>query len=389
MTQEPKLEQYDDLIKSVDWLASSDLPLAITLTEFLEPSEGKEAVIFPPTYAKSEKGERPNAFSPYQVDVLDEKLTPQEAARSGQEANNCLLDSVGSQANRMEAKFKDRLFSKLVPQIEIVLNTKVDGEERKVRKSLLEIGHRIADGAIDCTDLRSTEVEQAIKNLRDEASAYRLAKLAPTSLVFGFWDSRQTQYKFGRILSSTIRATNVARVNRSAQFTAAFDKKDLPELPKSKVELSEIGLDSVPSPNQHGGVRVFGQITRRTQINLVRLRALAVTKRVDQDRLDIDDEETLALRRYVLGLALVAARIQREEYDLRVGCLLRTVRSEASLVRNGSNPEEDFNWDRGFVLKYAEKAAEAFVVGENRESTFDKALASKALARAEKSKAKN
>ncbi len=389
MAQEIQIDRYDDFIKSVDWLADADLPVAITLTEILEPSEGKDAIIFPPTFAKPEKGERPSPFSPYQIDVLDEKLTPQEAERSKQEANNCLIDSVGSQANRMEDKFKDVPFSKLVPQIEVTLNTKIGDEEREVKKSLLEIGHRIADGAIDCTDLRSKEVDQAIKDLRDESNARRLAKLAPTSLVFGFWDSRQTQYKFGRILSSTIRATNVARVNRSAQFTSAFDKKDLPELPKSKVELSEIGLDGVPSPNQHGGVRVFGQIIRRTQINLVRLRALAVTKRDDQNNIVIDKDPTLALRRYVLGLALVAARIQREEYDLRIGCLLRTVKSDSKVVYNSSKPEEDFTWDRSSVFKFAEKAAEVFEVGGNKRTTFDKELARKALGKAEKNKAKD
>ena len=49
-------------IKSVDWLADADLPVAITLTEILEPAEDKDAIIFPPTFAV-----RQGCAHPYQV----------------------------------------------------------------------------------------------------------------------------------------------------------------------------------------------------------------------------------------------------------------------------------------------------------------------------------
>ncbi len=105
---------YDEYIESVDWLAEADLPVAITLTEVLQPSEGNDAIIFPPTFAVGK-----TARHPYQIDVLDEKLTPQEAEKAGLEANNCLIDSVGSQANRMESVFKQPPLNKLVPQITV------------------------------------------------------------------------------------------------------------------------------------------------------------------------------------------------------------------------------------------------------------------------------
>ena len=50
-----------------------------------------------------------------------------------------------------------------------------------------------------------------------------LAKLAPTSLVFGAWDSRDTQAKLPRLIASTIRAYNVRKLRRSAQFVPAVD----------------------------------------------------------------------------------------------------------------------------------------------------------------------
>ena len=74
-------------------------------------------------------------------------------------------------------------------------------------------------------------------------------------------------YKFGRILSSTIRATNVVRVKRSAQFNPAFDPSQIgfaDELPEeadesqsseesadraadSKDPLSRLGLRAAPA----------------------------------------------------------------------------------------------------------------------------------------------
>src|SRR5215475_12415736 len=172
--QEVQIDQYDDFIKSVDWLDDADLPVAITLTEILEPSEGKEAIIFPPTFAVKQ-----GMPHPYQLDELNDKsdnrMSPQEAATAGFEANNCLIDSVGSQANRMESVFQKAPLSALVPQITVLLN---DGTSA----NLLDIGHRIADGAVRFSGLRE-DVTAAIEELRDNANAEALARLAPTSLI--------------------------------------------------------------------------------------------------------------------------------------------------------------------------------------------------------------
>ena len=373
MAQEIQIDRYDDFINSVDWLADADLPIAITLTEILEPAEDKDAIIFPPTFAV--KG-MPH---PYQLDELNDKssnkLSPQEAAKAGLEVNNCLIDSVGSQANRMESIFQQEPLSALVPQITVRLNDKTSA-------NLLDVGHRIADGAVRFSGLRN-EVTAAIEALRDAANAAPLAKLAPTSLVFGFWDSRPetTMYKFGRMLSSTIRATNVGIVKRSAQFNPTFDPTQLGlanELSEGETEtqdnsgkaadgkdpLSKLGLRAAPAVNTHGGVRVFGQVVRRTQINLVRLRALAIT---NEGR--IDEADTLKLRRYVLSLALVAARAQTN-YNLREGCLLRCVQSQAKWVFT-NNESKPFEWDRLDILAYAQQAASDFGVGSDKTVGFD------------------
>lgn len=395
MTKPIETNQYDEFIQSVDWLQDATLPIAITFTELLEPSEGQDAIIFPPTFAHDKR----KSEHPYQIDVLDEKQTPQEAQTAHREANNCLIDSIGSQANRMESVFKQSPLSALVPQITISLKS---SDAKKTGVNLLDVGHRIADGAVRFTGLRE-EVTTAIKALRDDANAEPLAKLSPTSLIFGFWDSRPetTMYKFGRMLSSTIRATNVAVVKRSAQFNPTFDptllgfdpdasEEDTEGTEKSgksndKDPLSQLGLRSAPATNTHGGVRVFGQIIRRTQINLVRLRALAVTKNGV-----IHEEDTLKLRRYILGLAFVAARVQTN-YDLREGCLLRCTQSQAHLVYSTDN-NKPFDWNQAHLYGYAKQVAEEFGVGTPKQVDFDvekmKEAASKKKTDAKKSSKK-
>lgn len=342
------LKTHDALIRTSDWLTDNEMPVAIVLTEMLEPALGTDAEIFPPTFAKDGKERHP-----YNIDELRTDIAP-SAAKDGDIVNTCLIDSIGSQANRMETCFKKMPLSGLVPQITVVAKNQ--------KANLLDIGHRIADAAVRFSELEA-EAHSAIVNLEKNGNALDLAQLAPTSLVFGFWDSRETQFKFGRVLSSVIRATNVSYITRSAQFDAVFDAKQMFEDKEYKEygtgnnnALSAIGLQDAPAAGTHGGVRVFGTITRRTQINLVGLRALAVTN----EKGEIKEDETMKLRRYLLGLALVAARCQTS-YNLREGCLLTRVSEKATAVySDGKRP--DFKWDLKAVLDYSQAAAQEFDV---------------------------
>ena len=319
-----KTAQYDSYIAVADWLQQRDQPVSITLTEILEPSGGPGTIIFPPTYARN-PGEIPH---PYAISTLRSDLAPEAAATQGLEANICDLDSVGSQANRMEPAFIQPPLSSLVPQRVIKAGS--------ATVNLLQIGHRVADGAVRFSAL-SEQATKAIAALGTECDATALARLAPTSLIFGFWDSRETMLRSARLLSSTIRATNVAVLKRSAQFNPAFDPSalDLAEpdagqpapAHDAKDPLSQQGLRSAPAVDTHGGVRVFGQITRRTEINLVALRSLAVVKGGK-----LDAAETLKLRRYLLALSLVAGRVQNA-YSLRQGCLLVPASSPAPVAQ--------------------------------------------------------
>lgn len=340
------LATHDALIRTTDWLTETEMPVALVLTETLEPALGMDAEIFPPTFAKDGRERHP-----YNIDELRTDIAP-SAAKDGDIVNTCLIDSIGSQANRMETCFKKKPLSGLVPQIMVVAKDQ--------KANLLDIGHRIADAAVRFSELE-TEAHGAIVKLEKRGNALDLARLAPTSLVFGFWDSRETQFKFGRILSSVIRATNVSYITRSAQFDAVFDAKQMFEDKEYREygtgnnnPLSAHGLQDAPAAGTHGGVRVFGTIKRRTQINLVGLRALAVTN----ENGDIEKDETMKLRRYLLGLALVAARCQTS-YNLREGCLLTRVSEKAAVVYSDGK-RSDFDLGLQAVWDYAQAAAQDF-----------------------------
>jgi len=355
------LDRYDSYLRSGDWLADRDKPVAVTLTELLEPSGGAGTVIFPATYAKGDKSP-----SPYDIDVLRSDIPPEEAGERA-EVNICHLDSVGSQANRMEPVFAQ---TKLVPQVFIV---GPDGS----KVNLLEVGHRITDGAVGFSALEA-EAVQCIEALR-EGNAVNLAKLAPTSLLFGLWDSRRTQFRFPRILSSYINATNVAPLRRSAQFNPAFEPSALGYESGDQIEknqddknpLSQVGLRAVPSVDQHGGVRVYGHIVRKTEINLVTLRSLTGS----------DESETLKLRRYILGLALVAGRAQ-SNYNLRQGCLL-IAKSKPTAQLVYPDKRDTFAWEFPEALEYSTLAAEEFGVGAGGEYAFEKTKLDTFLKKAE------
>ena len=184
------------------WADDPDGPVALHLRQPLLPVEGPGAPIFPPTYAFPDS----HAYHGYNVDELSDGTRV------------AAIDSVGAQANRMEPVFlaaragePDNPRADLVPQIDIAY-----GNEKSI--SILEAGHRLGDAVIRSTELKD-EARNAFNAFLDRGDATPLAKIAPTSLVFGVWDSRDTQAKLPRIVQATIRAEDVEVLTRSAQYS--------------------------------------------------------------------------------------------------------------------------------------------------------------------------
>ncbi|MBL8914644.1 MAG: type I-U CRISPR-associated protein Cas7 [Archangium sp.] len=337
----------------------NDNVAAIVMREHLVPVEGEDGVLFPATFAAAEG--RDGFKGGYNVDEL--KL-------GDGKHNVCLIDSVGSQANRIEPMFSEGAYAELVPQIV------VKAGERKI--NLLEAGHRAGDAIVRCSELQE-ELQGAFKAfVRGDAEP--LARVAPTSLVFGVWDSRETQAKAPRVLAASIRAFDVELLTRSAQFVPATNYVDegLLEETEDKTLLkqySERGFTHVPASASHGGVIARQGVRRESTLHLGALRLLRSS----------NPEKTNALRRYVLGLALTAFTRPAIGY-LRQGCnLVRHPAKgiEASVVQlDGRRPP--FTLSHEDALTFAKKEAKAFKVSAGREVEFDKDRAKKDLAGSKK-----
>jgi CRISPR-associated protein Csb1 len=341
------------------WADDGDGSVALHLKQRLLPVEGEGSVIFPPTYAMG------NDRSPYNIDTLSDGT------------RICTIDSVGSQANRIESIFKFPPHSQLVPQIDIAY-----GNENKI--SLLDAGHRLGDAIIRTSKSDAFDLPRAARGAFDEllrGDATAIAKLAPTSLVFGAWDSRDTQAKLPRIVQSVIRAWDVSELKRSAQYNPAVDYAALgvfSEEDKQKAEgraespLAQRGFVHVPAVGAHGGIVARGPIQRDVTVNLIALRRL-------------NGAGGVALRRYVLGLSLIAA-IEPIDGFLRAGCLLTpdpACTSEWTVVhRDGMR--QPITLDRATVKSYAESSTNAFGKGPDQLVRFDAALAKEDVRKADK-----
>jgi CRISPR-associated protein Csb1 len=338
----------DVLSKYDAWLGADEDVAALVIREYLVPVEGADGVVFPATFAAAEdKSKFPGG---YNIDTFPDGK------------NVCLIDSVGSQSNRIEPVFADPAYSALVPQVV------VKAGEKQI--NLLQAGHRAGDALVRCSALQK-ELQDAFKAVQN-GNAEPLAKIAPTSLVFGVWDSRDTQAKLPRLIASTIRAFDVRKLTRSAQFVPATEYTEQrllepTEDKKLKDAYAERGFIHVPASGSHGGVVATGGIRRDATLSLAALRLL---------KAGTDQVKTLALRRYILGLALTALTRPPASY-LRQGC---------NLVADPDKPREfvEVHIDgkrvpakiaHADVLAFASAAAKAFGVGKDRTVDFDTKLA--------------
>ena len=357
-----------------DWLTDRKY-VAIVLREYLRPIAGYDNPVFPPTFAMRPTSQQRH---PYNIDTLNN------------DKNICLIDSIASQANRLEP-----IFDEFTPRIVRQVTVKVTSGKSKVEqtRSLLEVGHRVADAVVRFSD-KADDVATALRE-HDSGNSVRLAKDYATSLVFGAWNSRDAGEKVPRIFQSTIRATNVKPLTRASQYVPPFnykellDESDKPYInPNTKDDkLSKQGLLAVPvvtMPTKekdkelafrvHGGVLVNGDIRRDASINLVNLRALRSG--------DANEASHEKLRAYILGLALVAL-LYDQEYSLRQDCQLvldprraaeRAKEAEekqlaygkyrlAMVTRNGDETRLDISYDS--AENFAKSAADAFAIEQS------------------------
>ncbi len=343
-----------DLLTKYDAWLKDDGPAALVIREHLMPVEGNDGVVFPSTFA-AEDGNAPDRFKGgYNIDTF------------GDGESVCLIDSVGSQANRVEPVFMRDAYKQLVPQIVIKAG------DREV--NILEAGHRAGDALVRCSSLKD-EIERIFRS-STLGNAEPLAKLAPTSLVFGVWNSRGekgNQDRRPRLIASSILAFNVRRLTRSAAYVAPIDYSLLAifsEEDKEKAEgdsknpLSKRGFVNALASGTHGGVIATGGIRRDATLILAAIRLLKA-----------GGNDPTPLRRYILGLSLVAFTHPSAFVGyLRQGCtLVRDPDKVPEFVEvhpDGKRAPAGVTHDA--AVAFALASAKAFGVGESKTVDFSK-----------------
>jgi CRISPR-associated protein Csb1 len=300
----------------------------------LQPAGGPGDKVFPPTY---EGG----------------RYATEERWIKGAKVPCVLLDSVQSQANRMElalqGAWEDRTLE--LPVISADFGAIDHPAIRKVTS--LQAPHRIADAILrdsllDKKKFRESPVGKKLDAVSVQ-NATALFEHNPTALVFGMWDSTGPRgglgVKFSRAIiseivgvqavegkktSSRIDPLNI-RVNAGVLYKGknggwTLDDK---EAAKEKGKPVKLGKDGKPSEANHGNVTptvADGGFTIKhaeqvTVLSLPGLRRLRFPLSADRPS---DPETDVAARTYLAALGLLGATLAVEGgYDLRSRCVLR------------------------------------------------------------------
>ncbi len=198
-------------LKTLRELVEGDV-VAIRGIGTLEPAGGPGDKIFPPTHAVDDKNKKPGAKYAFETRRI-----------GGQEVTCVLIDSVQSQANRMEealqALWDDKKIALPVVSVDF---SEVAPEVGRVTS--LTAPHRIADALLRDSLLngqlfRLSEIGRSFTDASTK-NATALFKVCPTGLVFGMWDSTGPKgglgVKFQRALVSEIVGINAARGTKTS-----------------------------------------------------------------------------------------------------------------------------------------------------------------------------
>ncbi len=233
-----------------------DCPAVRRITR-LQPAGGRGDKVFPPTYLKEGRAETKYAFEARRID--------------GREVTCVLLDSVASQANRMEEALLEgyrRGDLRYFPLVEVDFSEE-EGLADLEQITTLQAPHRIADALLrdsllGDTPFRLTEIGQAFTDARPN-HATAMYKYCPTALIFGVWDSTGPKggqgAKFQRCIASEVVAINaVAGVKTSSRIDpAGIERKAGPVYRKAGAEDDWTADESDAAQDSKGRPEIFSR----------------------------------------------------------------------------------------------------------------------------------
>ena len=307
------------------------------VTEY-QPAGGMGDKIFPPTY----EGGR------YAVEdrIVDGQIVP------------CvLLDSVQSQANRMELSLLEAVRSKRVDLPLLTVNFDDENLKKKFIVTSLDAPHRVADAILrdsmfDGVMFRKSDIGKVL-DTADIRNATGLFGLNPTSLIFGIWDSTGPKgglgAKFQRSIVSEIVGFHAQSGVRTQSridpaqimlgagpvYERAEKNGTLPDwtlvaelASKDKNQFKKLGKDGKPSEANHGNIRPSISsggytISRALQTTVLSLTALRRLRFPLGNAADSELAVDVSARVTLAAIGLAAATLVREEgADLRSRCQL-------------------------------------------------------------------
>lgn len=341
---------YETLRKAVDRGVA-----AIRSISKLQPAGGPGDKIFPPTYVKENQATTKYAMELRRID--------------GRETYTVLLDSVASQANRLEEALLEGWRRKELsfPLVQIDFSGE-EGIADLEQLTALQTPHRIADALLrdsllDGTPFRQTTIGTAFTEARPN-HATAMYRYCPTALIFGVWDSTGPKgglgAKFQRALVSEIVGINaVAGVKVASRLDPAGIEKKAGPVYQLKGEPGEWTVDEskaekdkktskpvlfvrnskkeggTPAALNHGNIppsidaeaggATMDHAIQTTVLSLPALRRLRFTDTVDGSPIPPEkrDDTEGSARVTLAALALCAVVYQRENgYDLRSRSLL-------------------------------------------------------------------
>lgn len=329
-------------ITLADLGAALKTAVAVRVIATLQPAGGKGSKVYPSTYGPSLDGKDKEKFG-------ETKYAVEKRHIDGRTVECALLDSVASQANRMEQALRDGWDRQALefPVVRIDFS-QADLPEKITDVSTLDAPHRIYDAilrdSVDATGVlfRHTEAGKQVTaaSPRDATALY---KYCPTALVFGAWDSTGPKgglgSKFPRAIASEIVAINIELGTRVAsridplQIAKVMDvvyKNDGdPEWATTgkkgkSVAPSEINHGNVtPSRDQTNGGITFDHARQTTVLSLPALRRLKFP--VDTNGKTHTDRGAAEHAAHTALAALAIAAIihsNAQGHDLRSGTLL-------------------------------------------------------------------
>jgi CRISPR-associated protein Csb1 len=333
---------------------AAKLPAAIRIIETLEPAGGKQVPVFPASYLGDDDNPTYDlsGIEYGEVAVRVQSKDRERLVRPILRAKLCAVDSPQSQANRTEIAFlEDADLKSLVPQADASLPRKGGTTSSE---SILTLPHRVADFRMRLSS-QSTTVQEAIKSFAT-GNAWPLIQLMPTSLVFGFWDSRAegNQHKHARLLLSRIDAHDVVPCHRHAIYSGPYSQTEFAEVilddtgrakdKKDTEKMSGQGFTNAVG-SALGGVLVEGVIERLSLLSLTDIARINCKPASSQS--DADSQSHIKLtnagRRYLFALATLAEAHPRAtgSHRLRSGCELIQVGVEFG-TRGALLSEADF-----------------------------------------------